>query len=389
MKKITLTLVLTMAITLVMSQPTAFKYQTVVRDVSGVILANQAVSFRISILQDSINGMTIYTEDHIATTNEFGLANLDIGNGIPVVGMFGAIDWGSADHFLEISIDIAGGSNFIWIGASQLLSVPYALESLNAQRAKSLSLTDANGYEYDITVDTEGNIIAILNWNCGDQISDKDGNIYNTVLIGEQCWMKENLKTTKYRNGASIENPTGNSDWQNDTAGAYAWYNNDINWKDSYGALYNWYAVNNANGLCPAGWHVSSHPEWTQLVDYVVAQGFPNEFANPNGASNALKSCRQINSPLGGECNTTEHPRWSYHPTHHGFDGFVFSGFPGGGRFYDGAFFNFGYEGYWWSSTEYASNSGWFHFMAFDLGGVDGGDFNKRIGLSVRCIRDN
>jgi uncharacterized protein (TIGR02145 family) len=303
--------------------------------------------------------------------------------------MFGAIDWGSADHFFEISIDIAGGSNFIWIGASQLLSVPYALESLMAQRAKSLSLTDANGYEYDITVDTEGNIIAILNWNCGEQISDKDGNIYNTVLIGEQCWMKENLKTTKYRNGVSIENLIGNSDWQNDTAGAYTWYNNDIDWKDSYGALYNWYAVNNVNGLCPSGWHVSSHPEWTQLVDYVVAQGFPNEFANPNGASNALKSCRQINSPLGGGCNTTEHPRWGYHNTHHGFDWFGFSGLPGGGRFYDGEFFNFGYEGYWWSSTEYASNSGWFHFMTFDFGYVDGGDFNKRIGLSVRCIRDN
>jgi hypothetical protein len=66
---------------------------------------------------------------------------------------------------------------------------------------------------------------------------------------------------------------------------------NDISWKVSYGALYNWYAINNSNGLCPTGWHVPSDTEWTQLVDYVVAQGFPNEWDNLNGTANALKSC--------------------------------------------------------------------------------------------------
>lgn len=123
MKKNYLTLLFTIAFSWLIAQPSAFKYQTVVRDAGGVIIANQPVAFRISIVQDSINGMAIYTEDHSSSTNDFGLANLEIGNGTPVLGTFDAIEWGAGNHYLEISLDPAGGSNFILMGASQLLSV--------------------------------------------------------------------------------------------------------------------------------------------------------------------------------------------------------------------------------------------------------------------------
>jgi len=220
-------------------------------------------------------------------------------------------------------------------------------------------------------------------------ITDIEGNAYNTVLIGSQCWMKENLKTTQYSNGTTIENPTNNSAWQNNITGAFAWYNNNIGWKDSYGALYNWYAVNNANGLCPTGWHVPTDAEWTQLVDYLVAQGFPNQWDNPNGAGNALKSCRQINSPLGGECNTSAHPRWEAHDTHHGFDEFGFSGLPGGNRYDFGSFENIGYNGDFWSSTESFTGNAWYRNISYGVGDVyrtiNG---EKGIGFSVRCLRD-
>jgi uncharacterized protein (TIGR02145 family) len=152
---------------------------------------------------------------------------------------------------------------------------------------------------------------------------DEDGNHYGVVTIGDQVWMQENLKTTTYRNGTSIPNVTGADDWSNLTTGAFVWYDNDISWKDSYGALYNWFAANNANGLCPNGWHVPSRAEWLQLVNYVESQGFPNTNAT-NGAGSALKSCRQVNSPLGGNCNTTEHPRWGSDNTYYGFDAFGF-----------------------------------------------------------------
>ena len=219
-------------------------------------------------------------------------------------------------------------------------------------------------------------------------VSDIDGNIYNTVLIGDQCWIKENLKTTKYRDGTSIEYPRSDgASWYFNTTGAYAWYENDISWKDSYGALYNWYAVNNANGLCPTGWHVPSDAEWTQLVDYLVAQGFPNSDV-PNGAGNALKSCQQVNSPLGGDCNTTEHPRWNSVGTIHGFDEFGYSGLPGGFRSHGGAFGFIGHIGWWWSSTEIYSDLAWYRYLNCSHNRVTRFNDGKTNGYSVRCLRD-
>jgi hypothetical protein len=120
--------------------------------------------------------------------------------------------------------------------------------------------------------------------------------------------MKKNLKTTAYDYGTSIPNITDADEWSNLTSDAFVWYENDIAWKDIYGALYNYYTVNNPNGLCPTGWHVPSRAEWLQLINYVKSQGFPNTNVT-NRAGSALKSCRQVDSPLGGNCNTTEHPR--------------------------------------------------------------------------------
>jgi uncharacterized protein (TIGR02145 family) len=238
------------------------------------------------------------------------------------------------------------------------------------------------------------NIVLSGGFTCGvSTITDIDGNVYNTVLIGEQCWMKENLKTTHYRNEVPIDNPIGISDWENNTTGAYAWYDNNISWKDNYGALYNWHSVNNTSGLCPTGWHVPTDVEWTQLVDYLVAQGFPNQYDNPNGAGNALKSCRQVNSPLGGDCNTTEHPRWEEDTwsgnNHHGFDEFSFSGLPGGSRSFNGYFNGIGGYGHWWSSTEPFSPTAWTLGVYYGYGYVLGYSYSKPNGFSVRCLRDN
>ena len=131
----------------------------------------------------------------------------------------------------------------------------------------------------------------------GEGVTDIDGNFYPSVIIGFQEWMSENLKTTKYSNGNPIDYPGDDlSAWDNNTTGAYSWYFNNIAWKESYGALYNWYATNNPNGLCPVGWRVPSSTEWIQMIDYVVAQGYPNEggydyIGNIDGAGNAVKSC--------------------------------------------------------------------------------------------------
>ena len=109
--------------------PQAFKYQAIARDNSGNILVNQSVSFRISILQGSTSGPSMYTETQTATTNQFGLANLNIGMGTVVSGNFSTISWGSNSYFVKMEFDPTGASNFTLMGTSQLLSVPYALYS--------------------------------------------------------------------------------------------------------------------------------------------------------------------------------------------------------------------------------------------------------------------
>ncbi|MBW6497764.1 MAG: fibrobacter succinogenes major paralogous domain-containing protein [Bacteroidales bacterium] len=222
----------------------------------------------------------------------------------------------------------------------------------------------------------------------GEGVTDIDGNFYPSVIIGNQMWMAENLKTTKYQNGTPIEYPgVNNTAWQNNTTGAYAWYNNEIDWKNSYGALYNWHAVNNSNGLCPAGWHVPSDAEWTELVNYAVAQGYPNN-DEENGAANALKSCRQVSSPLGGDCATSNHPRWESSSPHYGTDKFGFSALPGGFRAATGYYLGIGAHGYWWSSTEFSTTEAWYRAMPLNYGNVIRSIYNNEEGYSVRCVRD-
>jgi len=211
-------------------------------------------------------------------------------------------------------------------------------------------------------------------------ITDIEGNTYNTVQIGSQCWMAENLKTTTYRNGTQIPNVTNSDDWFNLTTGTYVWYNNDISWKNSYGALYNWYATNDANGLCPAGWSLPAHDEWNALIDFI---GGTN---SPHGSE--LKSCRQVNSLLGGACNTTEHPRWNEHDTHYGTNNFGFSGLPGGYRNNYGTFYSISNSGSWWTSMELTEIDAWYYqlFKGHDYVYFD--YYDKREGRSVRCVRD-
>ncbi len=112
--------------------PKMFKYQTVVRNSAGAIIQNQIVAFRISLLQGSATGTVAYSETQSKTTNDFGLVNLEIGNGIIVSGAMNTINWGNGPYFVKVELDIANGTNFITMGISELLSVPYALYAENA-----------------------------------------------------------------------------------------------------------------------------------------------------------------------------------------------------------------------------------------------------------------
>lgn len=119
--------------------PQSFTYQAVIRDDGGGVISNQVIGIQISILQGSVSGTPVYTESFIATTNTYGLINLDIGKGMVVNGDFSGIDWGDNSYFIKIEMDATGGTNYTEMGISQLLSVPYAFY---AGRVENISEVD-------------------------------------------------------------------------------------------------------------------------------------------------------------------------------------------------------------------------------------------------------
>ena len=197
----------------------------------------------------------------------------------------------------------------------------------------------------------------------GDGVTDANGNTYQSVIIGTQEWMSENLRTTKYSDGTVISNVTSNSDWSNLSTGAWCNYNNSSSNDATYGKLYTWYAVNTSK-LCPTGWHVPTDAEWTVLTDYLTANGH-------NGTEGtALKATSGWSS--GG--NGTDH--------------YGFLGLPGGGRYSNGSFSNIGGFGNWWSSSQFSTVDAWYRSLDYDGGYVNSYNSGKNYGFSVRCLRD-
>jgi hypothetical protein len=135
-KLYTLTISLILILKLATAQvPQGFKYQTAIRDNNGAVLANKLVSIKLSLLTGSASGTVIYSEVHKVATNDFGVANLNVGNGTANLGNFNTMDWGSNTFFLKTEVDINNGTNFTFMGSSQLLSVPFAMYAAKSANA--------------------------------------------------------------------------------------------------------------------------------------------------------------------------------------------------------------------------------------------------------------
>ncbi len=145
MKKL-ITLLLVIAFSSAYSQaPQGFNYQAVARDAAGVALTNQSIGVQILIIQGTPSGASVYTETHTVTSNNIGLLNLVVGNGSVVAGTFSGINWANGPYFIEISIDVTGGTNYVLMGTQQLMSVPYALYALNAGTSGPQGATGLQG----------------------------------------------------------------------------------------------------------------------------------------------------------------------------------------------------------------------------------------------------
>lgn len=458
--------------------PQSFKYQTVVRDLSGNALINQHVSFRISILSGSENGPVVYSEIHNDSTNQFGLVTFDIGQGIAEVGIFSEIQWGTKEYFLGLEMDPAGGNVYQYMGTLQMLSVPYSLHTKTTEGFWAFSQADRdtmttmpigmtffnttskkiNYYEgshwYEVNgtclpqpsqpnagpdqlnisgvtamlsanspssgtgvwrivsgtdgfladslnpstifSGTSGNtytlswrisndcgyladnvIISFLPFSCGLAFKDiRDNNVYNTVQIGSQCWMKENMNIgQRIDGGVSMTN--------NGVFEKYCQGNLESNC-DVYGGLYVWTeamqysTVAGVQGICPAGWHIATDAEWKILegtIDSQYGVGDPVwDLLDDRGydAGGKLKEAGTVhwNWPNTGATNSSG-----------------FTALPGGARNTDGTFPSFLVSGRFWTSQEDGSNA-FRRVLSNTRMDIARNSANKNFGLSVRCLKN-
>jgi len=248
----------------------------------------------------------------------------------------------------------------------------------DADNTEVQGCTDPAYVEYDATATTDDGSCATLASTC--ESPTMDGYSYSVVEIGDQCWFAENLRTTTYADGSAIPAGLTDGEWASTTFGATAVYGEgssdcynlspDIDACDEvqslaeYGRLYNWHAVDDARGLCPVGWHVPTDEEWTDLEDFITAQGFSGT------EGTALKSTYGWN--YGGN----------------GTDDFGFSALPGGRRdLYDGYFANAGGLGRWWSSSPSGGNA-WYRGLDGYDPAISRSSTIPTFGFSVRCLRD-
>ena len=198
------------------------------------------------------------------------------------------------------------------------------------------------------------------------QVTDIDGNVYKTVIIGTQEWMAENLNVKHYRNGDIIPNVKDRNEWSKITTGAWCYYDNEQDKGIIYGKLYKGFTINDPRGLAPDGWHIPSDAEWTILTDFL------------GGEKAAYEKLESITFPES---------TWPVSkPTNES----GFTALPGGYRILGYlSFYELGMAGYFWSSTDESdTNSAWVRKLQYNVTRVQRVGGYKGWGLSVRCIKD-
>jgi len=194
-------------------------------------------------------------------------------------------------------------------------------------------------------------------------VSDIDGNVYLTLIIGSQEWMVQNLRTSRLNDGTAIPFVVNETAWGNLTTPGYCWYYANSDYKYPYGGLYNWATVNTGK-LAPTGWRVPTEADWLKLINYLGGTDIAGGKMKEQGTSHWL-------APNSDATNSS----W-------------FSDIPGGIRGFEGGFFLFGSNSFLWSSTESSFSEGWSVGCSYCLSLVSTGDLAKGDGCSVRCVKN-
>lgn len=349
-----------------------FNYDAWIKSTIGIkatILDFNIADYNTSWETAKLNYKTPDKLERVSGDNQTGNANQALRNPIKVVVKdskgntqanvpvyFTIKSGGGSVNPTSILSDANGNAEAIWTLGASTTTIQYIDVTAKTATGQNINNTPI---EFAAVVDT--------NHVCPNTVKDIDGNVYNVVQIGNQCWMKENLKVSRYRDGTSITTNLIDSIWEITTNGAYAYPNNNIANNNIYGKLYNWYAVNTGK-LAPAGWHVPSYGEWVLLVAQLGGELV---------AGDKMKSTSSLWTPYSGIINT---------------DSSGFSALPAGvrsGSILSGGFYGLGQNAVFWSSTERYIDAAWVRSLHYlDSGAYSEDDHFKNYGLSVRCVKD-
>jgi uncharacterized protein (TIGR02145 family) len=287
-------------------------------------------------------------------------------------------------EFLMKSSSLSGISAGTAVFIQGTSSTALTRQAINYVPINDIIAVTKDGYLYYrvkvLTSDTSGIEIKMIKQDTGS-ITDNDGNVYKTIKIGNQVWMVENLRTTKYNNGTPIPLVTDSATWVALTTPGYCSYNNTTN-ADSikkHGVLYNWYAVTNKM-FAPTGWNIPTNADWATLENYLIANGY-----NWDGSTAGNKIAKSLAAKAGWYVSTNPGAIGN-DLTKNNLSGF--SALPGGFRNYKGHFINVGLYGSWWCASETDALYAYGRYLGYDFENLYSYSyFFKSSGFSVRLVR--
>lgn len=258
--------------------PQSIPYQAVVRNTDGSVMASTSITMTFKIHDVSATGNVVYEETHSTSSNTQGLVSLNVGAGTAVTGTFANINWGSGVKFLHVLMNTGSGSADL--GTQQMMSVPYALYAEDVKVRVSVSGDSLFIGDHVSIVPGISPPYSNGYYTEGAGVTDIDGNLYRSVILGSQEWMAENLKTSKFCNGISIL-PYDFTiyNWYSYSPPRWAYPNMYGSNNLAFGKLYNGFAVLGLDGtpagnICPCGWHVPTIDEFLVLKNYVQSFGY-------------------------------------------------------------------------------------------------------------------
>jgi uncharacterized protein (TIGR02145 family) len=408
MKKL-LTILLCLPLLIMAQAPQGFTYQGVATDNNGFELQNQSISIQASILSSSATGTTVWQETHTTTTDTFGLFNVTIGEGTSTnsgsSATFQEIDWGASSHFMKVEIDVNGGSNYIHVGTSQMMSVPYALY---AENVHNLNMDSILGAVYDsinasgtmsvsafgdtLTLNGQSIIVPGISYQnyvpTFGSVADIDGNTYQTTTINGEEWMIEDLRVTKFTNGDIINQITGTNSGNGSSCTNPGYIMNSSFLNFGFKVWYNLPAIRDSRNICPNGWHVATDQDYIQVLDVFSARDTTSAYYLTNNWSgywfewdNAGPELKKQN---GGWDVSTNYPEGqATNESSLGFESFDGTSCTNANNFFGNT------DHTTWTGTPGGPNGGnWYLKLKYNEDRVTFSDASADTMLPCRCVKD-